>query len=303
MSKTFTLRSAATLALLLACNTTLLSAQQAPNPQACSESKIAPAHAYANKFARLVWAEEFNGKGLVDEKHWEYEEGLVRNEELQHYTVKRLANARQQDGVLILEAHAEKVENPEFEQGSKDWRKARRVSQFSSASINTQNRHSWQYGLVEVRAALPKGKGVWPAIWMMGENRSKVGWPKCGELDIMEYVSQTPKTIFATLHWFDVAGKAKNGHAKFGRSIECLDVQNMHVYALEWDEQQVSMYLDGKCYYNMPLAAANAASGNAFAKPFYILLNLAVGGSWGGAADASVYPQQFKVDYVRVFQK
>lgn len=270
---------------------------------AAADAKIAPAYPYANKFDKLVWAEEFNGKGLVDDKNWEYEEGLVRNEELQHYTVKNLANARQQDGVLILEARAEKVPNAAFEQGSADWRKARQFSRFSSASINTQNRHAWQYGLIEVRAALPQGKGVWPAIWMMGQNRSKLGWPKCGEIDIMEFVSQTPKSIYATLHWFDAKSKAKSGHSKFGRSIECRTVADMHVYSLEWDAQQISMYLDGQRYFSMPLAAANAASGDAFAKPFYILLNLAVGGSWGGEADAAVYPQQFKVDYVRVFQK
>ena len=132
----------------------------------------------------LVWADEFNYQGLPDQTKWDYEEGFVRNHESQYYTRARLENARVEDGNLVIECRKESFTPANHA-----------PVEYTVASLTTQNRASWQYGRIEVRAKLPQGKGVWPAIWTLGTNISKVGWSACGEIDIMEFVGKEPSGV------------------------------------------------------------------------------------------------------------
>ena len=138
----------------------------------------------------LVWSDEFNYKGLPDKTKWDYEEGFVRNNESQYYTRARPENASVEGGVLIIECRKERFQPENHPPVA-----------YTAASLTTLNKESWQYGRIEVRAKLPHGKGVWPAIWMLGTNISEVGWPACGEIDIMEFIGKEPGNIYGTLHY------------------------------------------------------------------------------------------------------
>ena len=155
---------------------------------------IAVASGVAAAERKLVWSDEFNYQGLPDPAKWGYETGFVRNHESQYYTKERKENARVENGHLVIECRKEQ------------FTPANHVPvNYTAASLITQNKASWQYGRIEVRAKLPHGKGVWPAIWMLGTNITQVGWPRCGEIDIMEFIGKEPKNIFGTLH-FSVDG-------------------------------------------------------------------------------------------------
>ena len=252
---------------------------------------------------KMVWNDEFEKPGEPDPKKWTYEEGLVRNNESQHYVNNSRNNARVEDGVLIIEARKEKVKNPDYDASAKksDWKKSREFSDYSSASLTTEGRMAMKYGKIEVRAKLPSGKGSWPAIWMLGTNRPQVGWPKCGEIDIMEYVTSEPNTSHATLHWWPEASKHKSKGTKTKNTTL---VSDFHVYGMEWDEKMIKFTLDGKPYGSINLKDADLSDGsNAFRKPFYLLLNFALGGSWGGPVSGDDFPRQYLIDYVRVYEK
>ena len=248
----------------------------------------------------LVWSDEFEKEGQPDSTKWDYEEGFVRNEESQYYTRARLENARVENGMLVIEGRRESFENPRFQPDDKDWRRARRSADYTSAALITLDKASWRYGRVEVRAKLPHGKGVWPALWMMGENRSKVGWPKCGEIDIMEFVGHDPDRVHATVH-FPIEGKKHR--SKGGKLKTKAPYEEFHVYALEWTAERMDFFFDGTKYHTFNVDDAGAGADNPFRKPHYLLINLALGGSWGGAIDDANLPQQFLIDYVRVYEK
>lgn len=250
----------------------------------------------------LVWADEFNKDGRPDPKNWTYERGFVRNQELQWYQPE---NAFCRGGRLILEGRRERRPNPAYREGAQEWHIKRASASYTSASLTTQGLHAWQYGRIEVRARLPQGRGMWPAIWTLGTNITQVGWPRCGEIDIMEYVGKQPHTIHATTHFADPKLKDRNVHvAAGGGKLTLMEpYKDFHVYAIEWDEAQIRFFVDDKPYAKLNVDAAGAGADNPFRKPHYLLLNLALGGNWGGEIDDGVLPQRYEIDYVRVFQK
>lgn len=251
---------------------------------------------------KLVWADEFDKPGLPDPAKWTYEEGFIRNREAQFYTCGRAENARVENGVLVIEARREKFLNPNYRPGAQsDWKRASEFADYTSASLTTRGIAAWRYGRIEVRAKLPGGRGMWPAIWMLGADRS-AGWPACGEIDIMEFVGYEPETIHGTVH------TAKYNHVKKTQKGARLQVKapdkDFHVYAIEWSAERIDFFVDGKKYFTF----ANEHSGSdawPFDKPHYLILNTAVGGSWGGAKgiDSSIFPTRFYIDYVRVYEK
>ena len=253
---------------------------------------------------KLVWADEFGTAGAPDSDKWGYERGFIRNSEDQFYTSDRRENARVENGLLIIEARKERWANPDYDP-EKPEAKSRRLSHeyadYTSASLTTAGKASWIGGRFEVRAKLPQGRGVWPAIWMLGDNISEVGWPTCGELDIMEFVGFKPNTIHANVHCRKYNHAQGNGR---GDKIELTSLaEDFHVYAMQWYEDRIDFYVDDHKYFTFK----NEGSGNAawpFDKPQYLILNLAIGGTWGGreGIDDSIFPQQYLIDYVRVFQ-
>jgi beta-glucanase (GH16 family) len=235
---------------------------------------------------KLVWSDEFDGAGLADPAKWGYEQGRVRNNEAQTYTVGRQENARIEDGCLVIEGRHERLGGAEY----------------TAASVITKGKASWTYGRFEVRAKLPAGRGVWPAIWMLGENIDQVGWPACGEIDIMEFVGKEPDHIFGTMHWRE-PGK---DHASQGEKLVTpRPSDTYHVYAIEWDADTIDFFFDDQKYFSYPTRLADRApGGNPFRKPHYLLINFAIGGSWGGpTVDAAIFPQRYLIDYVRVYQR
>jgi beta-glucanase (GH16 family) len=234
---------------------------------------------------KLAWSDEFDYHGLPDTAKWSYEEGFVRNSEAQYYTANRSENARVENGKLIIEARRDFFHD----------------SAYSSASINTYKKAEFQYGRIEMKAKLPYGNGVWPAFWTLGTNIPEVDWPTCGELDIMEYVGFDTLSIHANIHteaYNHVLGTNKGNRITTDKPWE-----NFHIYAAEWYKDRIDFYLDTTKYFTF----TNEGTGNAvwpFDKPQYILLNLAIGGSWGGlhGIDTTIFPQQYIIDYVRVYK-
>lgn len=257
----------------------------------------------------LVWSDEFDSEGLPDRTKWDYEEGFIRNKELQYYTRARKENVRAENGVLVIQSHKEDYKNPKHKPGSKHWHEKQQAANYTSGSINTLGRFAFQYGRVEVRAKMPQGKGMWPAIWMMGTNRTDVGWPRCGEIDIMEYVGKDPHTIHANNHFADpkikdksLRGKAVHKSAGGGKVTINEPWKDFNVYAIEWNEKEINFFVDDKHYATFNIDMAGKGSDNPFRKPHYLLLNLAIGGSWGGEIDDTVLPQKYEIDYVRYYK-
>jgi len=247
-----------------------------------------------------IWAEEFVTPGLPDPAKWTYETGFVRNRELQFYTRERLENSRVEDGVLVIEGRKERYANPFYRTNAGNNRLASVAwADYTSASVTTEGKASFLYGRVEIRARLPRGKGVWPAIWMMGTNRAAIGWPRCGEIDIMEFVGKEPDKVHATVHF------SKDGrHASKGGRLACkAPWEDFHIYALEWHPDRMDFFFDDQKYFTFAIDEAGTGPDNPFRKPHYLLINLALGGSWGGPMDDAVLPQRYLIDYVRVYER
>ncbi len=239
----------------------------------------------------LVWSDEFYGPSL-NLQDWTYEIGTRGdgwgNWEWQYYT-SRTENSRIENGKLIIEARRENYEGMDY----------------TSARIKTENKHDFQYGRVEARIKMPAGgHGIWPAFWMLGDNISSVGWPTCGEIDIVEIMSDQFKAL-GTIHY----GNPSGDHASQGGNDTSAGnlSSDFHIYAIEWDETGIRWYRDGNNYFTASYWTSNAGAFPApFNQPFYILLNFAVGAHWWDKAttDSTVsFPQQMQVDYVRVYQK
>lgn len=249
----------------------------------------------------LVWQEEFNYTGLPDASKWGYETGHIRNQEKQYYTQARKENIWVDKGVLTITGRKENFPNAGYRKGSSAWQHKDSLAQYTSASINTDGKASWQYGRVEIKAKLPKGGGIWPALWMMGINRTMVGWPFCGEIDIMEYVGNRPKDVYGTMHYPDPATKK---HASMGLKTTSDNIsETFNIYAVEWSGNAIDVYFNDTKYLSFPVDTAGKGSDNPFRKQFYLLINLAMGANWPGPVDDAILPQQFVVDYVRVYQK
>jgi beta-glucanase (GH16 family) len=254
---------------------------------------------------KLVWSDEFDKPGLPDPNKWKYEVGFIRNNEQQYYTQSRLENARVENGKLIIEAKAEHFKNPDFDPTRKDSKRARNskeAAEYTSASITTRGKFDWTYGRLEVRAKLPSGRGTWPAIWMLGSNSSQLGWPAAGEIDIMEFVGFEPNVVHANIHTRKYNHVQKTGK---GSQISVPEAStSFHVYALEWFPDRLDFFVDEKKYFTY----ANEGSGKdawPYDKPQFLILNLAIGGAWGGAKgiDPSIFPARYEIDYVRIYQK
>jgi len=228
---------------------------------------------------KLVWADEFNYTGLPDTNSWRHEEGYIANNELQDYTHQRIENSVVGKGNLMIIGRKEPW----------DW------AGYTSARINTLGKHSWTYGKFEARMKLPTGQGIWPAFWMLGDNIEKIGWPECGEIDIMEHINNE-NILYGTLHWDN------QGHVQDGGKTPC-KVANYHDYAVEWDADSIKWFLDGRQYHRVVIKdSANSTS--EFHKPCYLIFNLAIGGNWPGNPDSTtVFPDTVFVDWVRVYQK
>lgn len=245
-----------------------------------------------SKFNKLVWADEFNNTGLPDSSKWSYDKGRGcpqscgwGNNELQYYTQGRLENARVENGHLVIEAHKENFED----------------AKYTSARLASKNKGDWKYGRIEVKAKLPAGRGMWPAIWMLPTKWEYGGWPHSGEIDIMENVGYWPDSLFATVH--TGAFNHRQG-TQVGKAISVNDLSTaFHVYSIEWMDDKIIFLIDGKEYHRF----TNSRKGSAewpFDKEFHLLLNIAVGGNWGGkfGVDDGIFPQRMEIDYVRVYQ-
>jgi len=235
----------------------------------------------------LVWADEFDYTGLPDPKKWGYEVGYIRNNELQYYTEKREENARVENGTLIIEARKDVVPDA--------------IYGYTSASLHTKDTATWTYGRIEVRAKLPHGIGTWPAIWTLGVNIDDVGWPACGEIDIMEHVGHEPGSLHGTVHtqaYNHVQGTSKGA----GLYVPNPD-EDFHVYAIEWFEDHIDFFIDDRKYFTFKNENTGVDAWP-YDAPQYLILNLAIGGSWGGqyGVDDKIFPQAYYIDYVRVFK-
>lgn len=246
---------------------------------------------------RMVWADEFNVDGPPDPKNWIFEHGLVRNHEAQWY---QSDNATCRDGKLIIEARRETKPNPDYVEGSREWQRARKESQYTSAAIETRGKHSWKYGRFILRARIDVRAGSWPAFWMMGEHG---GWPACGEVDVMEYYKDV---LLANVGW---KGNGPNGTSWNTGKKPLKDLppdwsEKFHTWRMDWDEKSISLYCDDQLLNTQDLSKALNPNGTCpFHQPAYLLINQAIGGDCGGDPSKTQFPVRYEVDYVRVYQK
>lgn len=243
---------------------------------------------------KLVWSDEFDYSGLPDSTKWSYDVGGHGwgNKELQDYRERRKENARVENGHLIIEARRERSGHNEY----------------TSARLVSKGKGDWTYGRFEASAKLPTGRGTWPAIWMLPSLKSygNGGWPDNGEIDIMEHVGFDPDVIHGSAHtkaYYHSIGTQKTA------KIEVPDARtSFNLYSVEWTPKEIRWYVNGKHYFTFPnerpTKPATGYKQWPFDKPFHVILNVAVGGTWGGTkgVDASIWPQRMEIDYVRVYQ-
>lgn len=237
----------------------------------------------------MIWQDEFEGSSL-NESDWNYEIGTGSNgwgnNELQYY---RKENTSLNDGLLTIEAKKESFSGQDY----------------TSSRLTTQNKFSFKYGRVDIRAVLPNGQGIWPALWMLGDNISTVGWPKCGETDIMEMIGGGPgrdDTTYGTLHWDNNGDYActcdQNNDYKLSSGIF---TDKFHVFTIIWDANSIQWFVDDTHFKTAEITPAELSE---FHSKFFFIFNVAVGGNWPGSPNSStVLPQKMIVDYIRVFQK
>ena len=228
---------------------------------------------------KLVWSDEFEGNS-IDGSKWGYDigGGGWGNNEYEYYTNRR-ENSYVADGVLHIKAIKESFEGKDY----------------TSARMLTKGKFEFQYGYVEARIALPRGTGIWPAFWMLGNNIDSASWPVCGEIDIIEAIN-TENKIYSTCHW------DSNGHAQYGESTGTFDITQFHTYHLYWDRDYIRCGVDGGQHYEI-LIKDGTGNTHALHNKFFFILNVAVGGNWPGFdVDAGQFPTEMKVDYIRVYQ-
>lgn len=231
---------------------------------------------------QLVWAENFDEYQLKKE-NWNIITGNGcpqlcgwGNNERQVYSDK---NHKIENGFLIISAKKE-------------------GNHYTSTRISTKGKKEFQYGKIEIRAQLPIGRGLWPAFWMLGSNIDKVGWPRAGEIDILEYVGKEPETIFTTLHTDDSHGVSKNTRKDLVYGIE----EGFHTYSIDWNKDKIDFFIDDNLFYSFE-PKNKTEKVWPFDQPFYIIVNLAIGGNFGGPdVDDHIFPEDFIIDYIRVYQ-
>lgn len=228
----------------------------------------------------LVWSDEFDGKS-IDETNWTFETGGNGwgNHELEFYT-NRTQNAFVSKGNLIIEARPENYSG----------------SNYTSARMITKGKKSFTYGRIDIRAKLPKGQGIWPALWMLGSNIGSVGWPTCGEIDLMELVGRDPNIVYGTLHWGPTHTSSGTNYTLSSGVFN----DQFHVFSMVWDANQIQLFVDDKpAYFTKDISGGNLPFNN----DFFFIFNVAVGGDWPGSPDGTTqFPQRMVVDYIRVFQ-
>ena len=245
---------------------------------------------------QLVWSDEFSGPdgSLPDAKKWAYALGGKGwgNKELESYT-NRPENVHIEKGNLVITARRESYTGADGV-----------TRDYTSARIKTQNRFAQTYGRFEARIKIPRGQGMWPAFWMLGDNSSSIGWPKCGEIDIMENVGKEPSKIHGSLHGPSTNGRKSDRTSVFTLPAGQKFADDFHVYAIEWEPNLIRFYVDANLYATFDSWHWPAGGTWVFDHPFFIILNLAVGGKWPGSPDASTqFPQNMLVDYVRVYTR
>jgi beta-glucanase (GH16 family) len=232
----------------------------------------------------LVWHDEFEG-AEIDRTRWCLETGYTgaSNAEMEIYTA-RPENLRLENGMLVIEARQELLQG----------------YRYTSGRLSTRGLHAWTYGRFEARLKLPFGQGLWPAFWMLGDDVAKTGWPECGEIDIMEAIGKAPDMVRGTIHGPGYFRDDNVGLDYFLNGQRFAD--DFHLFALEWEPDQLRWYVDDKLY--STLTPADVPGKWVFDHPFYLILNVAVGGLWPGYPDeTTTFPQFMLVDYVRVYQR
>lgn len=231
-------------------------------------------------FTNLVWSDEFNTNGKPDASKWNYDIGTGSggwgNNELQYYT-DRLENAKVENGLLIITAKKENYQG----------------SEYTSARLKTKGKFAFKYGKIEFRAKLPYGVGTWPALWMLGNDIDNVGWPACGEIDVMEHVGRELNKIYGTVHYPDHAG----GNAVGGTVMINNVTSEFHIYSAEWDDKEIRFYVDNNLFFTF-----SNSSNIPFNHDFFIIMNCAIGGNFGGTVDPAFSSGVFEIDYVRVYR-
>lgn len=235
----------------------------------------------------LVWSDEFNYNGAPDSTKWSYDIGGHGwgNNELQYYT-NNPKNVRVENGNLIIEAHKDSLEN----------------NAYTSTRIISKKKGDWLYGKIEIRAKLPQGRGTWPAIWMLSTDWKYGGWPASGEIDIMEHVGYNQNVVHGTAH------SELYNHVKQTQNEGKVTVANVHeefhTYTLNWTKDQLDFLVDNNVFHTIKRKPEDDYKGWPFDQPFHLLMNIAVGGNWGGqqGVDETIWPQRMEVDYVRVYQ-
>ncbi|HKM94006.1 MAG TPA: glycoside hydrolase family 16 protein [Prolixibacteraceae bacterium] len=242
-----------------------------------------------NKY-ELVWSDEFDYQGLPNSDKWSYDTTGNAwgwgNHELQYYTNSEIGNASVSNGTLKIIALNDTSS----------------ISNYTSARLITKDKGDWLYGRFEIRAKLPDGRGLWPAIWMLPTDWEYGGWPQSGEIDIMENVGFDPFTIISSVHTSDYNHRI---HTEKNNKTTINDNRNeFHIYGIEWDKTSIKAFVDDQVYFTFEKEADNPNVWP-FDKDFHLLLNIAVGGDWGGqqGIDDSIFPATMEIDYVRVYQK
>ena len=241
---------------------------------------------------RLVWADEFEYSGLPDPKKWGYDVGGHGwgNKELQYYSDGRKENARVENGHLIIEARRESM----------------KAQDYTSARLVSKGKGDWTYGRFEVRAKLPSGRGSWPAIWMLPSGKDYGGWPGGGEIDIMEHVGFDPDVIHSSVHT-----RSYNHNINTQRTARIsvpTSRTGFNTYAIEWTPDEIRAFVNQQQFLTFKNERLTNPAADyqqwPFDKPFHLLLNIAVGGTWGGSqgVDQTIWPQRMEIDYVRVYQ-
>lgn len=244
----------------------------------------------------LVWSDEFNGANgsAPDSSRWQFDTGANKwgNNELESYT-SRPSNVHIQDGSLVIIAQKENFTGSDEIQAN-----------YTSARLKTQNLFARAYGRFEARIKIPAGQGMWPAFWMLGNDIGTAGWPKCGEIDIMENIGREPGTAHGSLHGPSSSASTTSQTSTFELPGGKKFSDDFHVFAIEWDASAVKFFVDSNNYATFSKAQWPGTGPWVFDHPFFIVLNVAVGGDWPGSPDAATtFPQQMLVDYVRVYKK
>lgn len=250
----------------------------------CTKKSEETYNQVSNPSYQLVWSDEFDGTEINSNK-WVFETGAGGwgNNELQYYKTE---NTIVTNGTLSIIAKQE-------DYGGQN---------YTSSRLITKGKYAFTYGKAEIKAKLPKGQGIWPAIWMLGSNIDSVNWPNCGEIDIMELLGHEPNKIYGTAHGPDFYGSG--GISKSITLSQGDFSYDFHIFSIEWDSSTIKWYVDGNFYHSISKTEIEKIGTWVFNKDFFLLLNLAIGGDWPGSPDSTTeFPKTMTVDYVRVYQK